>query len=130
MRKKIIKELINELDYHKGETIADINLGYTLFNHYYKSGTVVNNYYIAQEWVRENWDEILDEIVDMREDDMHIPNPFTDPEELMLQIYLEVAYNTMLDLKTVHKNEGHEILLDDETIGKIKKELEIMLENL
>ena len=130
MREDIIKELIKQLEVHKGETIEVNNLAYELFNYYNMDRTITYNRYIAQEWINKHRDEIGPEIEDMKEFGLEPANPFTEPEELMLQIYLEVAYNTMLDLKTVHKNESHEILLNDETIGKMKKELELMLENL
>ena len=127
MREDIIKELIKQLENHKGETVEVSNLAYELFNYYNMDRTITYNRYIAQEWINKHRDEIGYEMEDMKEFGLEPANPFTEPELLMLQIYLEVGDDIIQDLDIVDQYWNKEIVLDDETIEEIKNQLEEVL---
>lgn len=127
MKKDIIKRIIDKLyDYEDTEVYA-CDLAYTLFESENIDGTFTYNTYEAQEWIKNNFDELGEVWEELKfqlgTDYLNNYNLFEEPEKFMVLVILEVASYILGRCKTVEDNWNNEIVLTKKNIKKIEKEL-------
>lgn len=122
----MIEAIMAELEELEGQEVYGADLGYKVFERYNVDGSYTYSTNEAKEWVKEYFDE-LGEIVEEIKDNLGaecIPNVFDNVEAFQVVIILEYANNLLAQCETVDNGWNDEIEMTEETIEKIKEELE------
>lgn len=129
--KEFVKGLIiDKLDLYKDQKHYACDLAYTLFEEENVNGTYHFSTYKAKKWIEEHFDdlgEIVEEISSNFDEEFikkFIVDIFDNPERFVVVIILEVANYLLSQCKTINEKWDDEIILNDEIIKKIEKELE------
>ena len=127
MKKDIINRIIDKLYDYEDTEVYGADLAYTLFESENIDGTFTYNTYEAQEWIKNNFDELGEVWEELKfqfgADYLNNYNVFEEPEKFMVLVILEVASYILGRCKTVEDNWNNEIVLTKKNIKKIEKEL-------
>lgn len=128
--KDFVKNAITEkLELYNGNNYYACDLGYMLFEEENINGTYHYSTVAAKKWIIkyfEYLDEIVGEIAFNFDEDFCkklIVDIFHNPERFAVVIILEVASYMLSQCKTIEEKWDDEIILNDEMIKKLKKEL-------
>ena len=119
----LIDEIIEKLEeckgYPKKENMYD--LAFDLFQSENVDGSYYCSRYQANEWIKENFDDLGDIIDEYEFCYGDSPaNPFSEPEKFQVQIVIFQAQTILQSLESDYEDD---FLLDDETIDSLIKAL-------
>ena len=119
------KEVIEELENYKGQTVYGCDLAYLLCERMFLDGTCTYSTYETIEYLKEWWDDCGDFLEEWQsQTGQIILNPFTEPEKFMINMVYEGVSIILSEIEFIDNNWNDEFELTDENIKLIIKQVE------
>ena len=128
LERDVLERMIDALDNIEGCDGYVSDLAFTLFEGENLDGTMTYSTYKAEEWIAAHIHDLADVVEDIVVDWGITPNPFSNPEEFMLQVVLFLAESLVYESDYLRRGRDEEeidaITYDAETLKLIRREWE------
>ena len=123
LEKWVLQEMVEHLEEMEGQVVYGCDLAFKLFEYENYVGSYTCNSYSSNQWIREYWDFLGEEVEEYKYMIGESPNNcFDNPEVFQIQIILSMASRLVSNSDFVEDNWNEEIEFTADVIKKIVSE--------